>query len=142
VIRAGFGMFYQPFDIADVLTAERYNGIVQRQFVVTNPDFFPLVPSASSLTSSRSPQTTERLSPHLRAPYLRESAVALKRPPHAHTTVLFGLANQPYGAGSFCGTGFSESADNRRLEFQTRFTFGFDWSCWARREALLSLCAG
>ncbi|MBV8830944.1 MAG: hypothetical protein JO108_17115 [Acidobacteriaceae bacterium] len=39
------------------------------------------------------------------------------------TAPLFGLANQPYGAGSLGGTGFSESANNRRLELQTRFTF-------------------
>jgi hypothetical protein len=39
------------------------------------------------------------------------------------TSPLFGLANQPYGAGGLGGTGFSESADNRRLELQTRFTF-------------------
>jgi hypothetical protein len=36
---------------------------------------------------------------------------------------LFGRANQPYGIGSLGGTGFSESANNRRLELQTRFTF-------------------
>jgi hypothetical protein len=32
---------------------------------------------------------------------------------------LFGQANQPAGGGG----GFSESANNRRLELQTRFTF-------------------
>src|SRR5262249_42968471 len=31
---------------------------------------------------------------------------------------LFGRANQPYGTGVLGGTGFSESADNRRLELQ------------------------
>jgi hypothetical protein len=36
---------------------------------------------------------------------------------------LFGLANQPYGAGTLGGTGFSESANNRRLELQARFSF-------------------
>jgi hypothetical protein len=36
---------------------------------------------------------------------------------------LFGLANQLYGTSTLGGTGFSESADNRRLELQTRFTF-------------------
>ena len=39
------------------------------------------------------------------------------------TSPLFGRANQPYGAGSLGGTGFSESADNRRLELQIRFRF-------------------
>ena len=36
------------------------------------------------------------------------------------TSPLFGLANQPSDAGGF---GFSESANNRRLELQTRLTF-------------------
>jgi hypothetical protein len=35
----------------------------------------------------------------------------------------FGLANQSFGAGSPGGTGFSEAANNRRLEFQLRFGF-------------------
>jgi hypothetical protein len=34
---------------------------------------------------------------------------------------LFGQANQP--AGVFQGGGFSEAANNRRLELQFRFTF-------------------
>ncbi len=39
------------------------------------------------------------------------------------TSPLFGRANQAAGAGVPGGTGFSESANNRRLEFQTRLTF-------------------
>jgi hypothetical protein len=35
----------------------------------------------------------------------------------------FGQANRPFGVGMLGGTGFSESADNCRLELQTRFTF-------------------
>jgi hypothetical protein len=37
------------------------------------------------------------------------------------TSPLFGRANQPAGGGGFAG--FSEAANNRRLELQTRFTF-------------------
>ena len=36
------------------------------------------------------------------------------------TSPLFGMANQPAGSGNGI---FSESANNRRLELQTRFTF-------------------
>jgi hypothetical protein len=93
VIRAGFGMFYQRFDISDVLTARRYNGIVQQQYVVTNPDFFPSIPSISSLVSSRSPQPVEQLSAHLRAPYLMQSAVAVERQLPARTTVALTYVN-------------------------------------------------
>ena len=35
------------------------------------------------------------------------------------TSPLFGQANQPAGSGGL----FTESANNRRLELQTRFTF-------------------
>ena len=37
------------------------------------------------------------------------------------TSPLFGRANQPAGGGGFAG--FSEAANNCRLELQTRFTF-------------------
>ena len=39
------------------------------------------------------------------------------------TSPLFGVANQSAGASSVGGTNFLESANNRRLELQTRFTF-------------------
>jgi hypothetical protein len=39
------------------------------------------------------------------------------------TSPFFGRANQSAGATSFGGTGFLESANNRRLELQTKFIF-------------------
>jgi hypothetical protein len=39
------------------------------------------------------------------------------------TSPLFGQANQSAGSSTLGGTGFSEAANNRRLELQTRFTF-------------------
>ena len=85
VLRAGFGLFYQRFDLVDVLTSERYNGTSQQSFVAANPDFFPSIPPASSLAGSQ--QTIEQLSPALSAPYLMETAVGLERQLPAHTTV-------------------------------------------------------
>ena len=84
VIRAGFGFFYQRFDLINLLTATRYDGVAQRQYVVNNPDFFPTVPDIPSLTGSQ--QTIEKLSPRLRAPYLVNSAIALERQLPSHTT--------------------------------------------------------
>jgi len=40
VIRVGFGMFYDRFSLANTLTALRFDGIVQQQYVLANPDFF------------------------------------------------------------------------------------------------------
>ena len=93
VVRAGFGMFYQRFDITSVLASERYNGVAQRQYVVTNPDFFPLIPPVSSLAASGSRQAIEELSPNLRAPYLMESALAVERELPAHTTIALTYVN-------------------------------------------------
>jgi hypothetical protein len=39
------------------------------------------------------------------------------------TSPLFGRSNQAAGSPSQSGTTFSEAANNRRLEFQTRFIF-------------------
>lgn len=93
VIRGGFGMFYQRLDIVNVLNAERYNGLVQQQYVVTNPDFFPLIPPISTVSRFRSQQTTEELSPNLRAPYLMQSAIAIERQLPAQTTVALTYVN-------------------------------------------------
>ena len=93
IVRAGFGMFYQRFDVTDFLTAGRYNGVIQRQYVVTNPDFFPAIPSVSSLANSLSRSTVEQLSSELRAPYLMESAVSVERPLPGHTTMAVTYVN-------------------------------------------------
>jgi len=78
VLRAGFGMFYDRFALSNIVTAERYNGIVQQQFVVTNPDFYPTIPSTSSL-GTLGYQSTETVNPRLRAPYYMQSALTFER---------------------------------------------------------------
>ena len=93
VIRSGFGLFYQRFDIASDLTSERYNGVSQQQYVVTNPDFFPTIPPVSSLTSAGSRRAIETLGPHLRAPYLMQSALSVERQLPARTTVALTYVN-------------------------------------------------
>jgi hypothetical protein len=101
VLRAGFGIFYQRFDIASALASERYNGVVQQQYVVTNPDFFPLIPLISSLAAaSGSQQAVEKLSPNFRAPYLTESAAAIEHQLPRHTTVALTYVNS-YGGRQF-----------------------------------------
>lgn len=97
VLRAGFGIFYQRFDVASVLASERYNGVVQQQYVVTNPDFFPTVPPISTLTTGGSPQSTEILSPNLRAPYLTETALAIEHQLSARTTIALTYVNSHGG---------------------------------------------
>ncbi len=79
VLRAGFGMFYDRFALANTLSALRYNGIVQQQYVENLPDFFPNVPSVASLAGFRAGQTIQEVSASLRAPYIMQSALTLER---------------------------------------------------------------
>ncbi len=87
VIRGGFGMFYSRFDISNTETAERYNGIVQQEFIINNPNFFPNVPSIGSLTGSPTTSTIQEVSATLRAPYIMQSALTVERQVVRNTTV-------------------------------------------------------
>jgi hypothetical protein len=82
VLRAGSGIFYDRFAEAQVLQAERLNGVNQTQYVVTNPDFFPIIPSLSQiqqLAHNQSAPTIYQIAPKLRAPYTIQSAVGVER---------------------------------------------------------------
>jgi len=78
VLRAGFGMFYDRFALAHTLSAARYNGVVQQQYVIANPDTFPNAPAASTLGSEPG-QLVQRIASDLRAPYILQSAVTVER---------------------------------------------------------------
>ncbi len=88
-----FGMFYDRFGLANTLTAERYNRIVQQQYVVANPDFFPTVPALSSLSGPLPASTIHVVSSTLRAPYIMQSAVGFERQLPFGTTVALTWAN-------------------------------------------------
>jgi len=85
VLRAGSGIFYDRFLLPDVLTAKRFNGVVQNQYVVTSPKLFPAVPTLSELASSTSPQIKWRQDSALRAPYIVQSVFSLEQQV-THTT--------------------------------------------------------
>ena len=93
VIRAGFGVFYLRFPLTNTLTAQRYNGVVQQQHVVINPDFFPSIPPPAVVSTFAGQQVIEEVSPTMRAPYLMQSAVAFERQLPAHTTVAVTFAD-------------------------------------------------
>ncbi len=86
-------MFYDRFSLGNILTAERYNGLVQQQYVVASLDFYPIVPPISSLTGPLPPSTVQRISPTLRAPYLMQSAVGFERQLPFNTTVALTFDN-------------------------------------------------
>jgi len=93
VLRAGFGMFYDRFALGNTLAAERYNGLVQQQSVVANPDFFPTIPAAGALGGFQTTQAIQEISSRLRAPYIMQSAFTLERQLPANTTLAVTYTN-------------------------------------------------
>ncbi len=90
VVRGGFGVFYSRFDISNIQTAERYNGLVQQEYIVDNPPFFPTIPTIAQLLAMpgvQSTQTIQELSSSLRAPYIMQSAVTVERQLASNTTL-------------------------------------------------------
>src|SRR5262249_31068790 len=80
VLRTGIGIFYDRFSDNNILQATRQNGITQQQYVVRNPDFYPVIPSASALQGlSSSVPTIYQISPDFHSPFLLQAAVTIER---------------------------------------------------------------
>src|SRR5208282_500802 len=69
----------------NIETAERYNGILEQQYTVTNPNFYPNIPPVSEL--SQVAQTTYEIEKNLRAPYILQSAITVERQLPKNTTI-------------------------------------------------------
>ena len=85
VIRGGSGIFYDRFQVTNLLEAERLNGTIQTQYVVLSPSCFPGLnkPLTTSVFNCGTPPTTQssvyQISPTLRAPYTVQSAISVER---------------------------------------------------------------
>jgi hypothetical protein len=96
VLRAGFGIFYNRVGENLTLQAARFNGLNQQQFIISDPDFFPVVPPADSLTAGQSPVAIWRIASNVRAPYSMQSVIGIERQLPFHTTVSTSFS---YGRG-------------------------------------------
>jgi len=89
VIRGGFGIFYERIGEELSLQANRFNGINQQQFLVTDLALLDLaqftlggvtnVPTVDTLTSFAQPQTTRLLADDVQAPYTIQSVLGYER---------------------------------------------------------------
>lgn len=85
VIRGGSGIFYDRFEVDQILQAARLNGITQTAFVVYKPTCFPGLdrPLTVSLSSCGTPASTVstiyQISPRLHAPGTLQSAISVER---------------------------------------------------------------
>ena len=79
VLRFGGGQFYQRVGDFTTLNSIRYNGVTQQSYLLTNPDFFPDIPTLSSLASSVQSQTMQLVSKDMQAPQLIFGSAGLDR---------------------------------------------------------------
>ncbi len=93
VFRGGFGIFYYRYNEQNILIDERFDGVRQKQFVVTNPDFFPSIPPQSLLDQFAITQAIHTVSPLLQAPYVLQSALGIERQIPGNTTVSVNYTN-------------------------------------------------
>lgn len=79
VLRTGFGIFYDRLDDTLTLSALRFNGVTQQQYIVTNPDFYPNIPSLNALQTDAVPQAIRKIDSSLRAPAIMQAAASVDR---------------------------------------------------------------
>ncbi len=79
VIRAGAGLFYDRVSETLSLDALRRDGIHQQQFVLSSPDFYPVVPSLSQLLINRVPQAIREIDGRIQAPSMAQVGVGVER---------------------------------------------------------------
>ena len=87
VIRAGFGLFYDRFALAQVLYAERFDGVVQQGYVVPNPKFF--IGNIPADLSKIAQLTTYRIDSGLVPPRIMQSAIGVDRQLPKNITLSF-----------------------------------------------------
>ena len=93
VLRAGFGIFYNRLKQQYIEQALLLNGITQQSFIVTNPDFFPNLPTPAELTAAQTSPTIYQIAPDWKTPYIIQSGVTLEKQLTRNANVAFTYLN-------------------------------------------------
>ncbi len=87
VLRVGTGIFYDRLGENLTLQALRFNGSNQVNYIVQNPDFFPNIPSLTTLGQFQTQQTIRSLFGDIRTPYQIQTSIGIDRQLPKNTTV-------------------------------------------------------
>jgi hypothetical protein len=116
VVRGGFGYFYTRVEEDLTLRANRFNGVTQQNYILTDPDFFPNIPPPSAIPGALQAQTTRPLAPGLRAAYIMQYALGVER------RLPFGLT----GTATYIGTRMLHGLRSRNINAPLPGTFSLD----------------
>jgi len=87
VFRGGIGIFYDRVGLNDFENARLNNGIAQLDYTVTNPTFYPNIPSPSTLSPGSN--AIYYVDPKLQADYSIQTAIGVERQlPHSTTVAV------------------------------------------------------
>jgi len=93
VLRAGYGIFYNRLKQQYIEQALLLNGITQQQFIITNPDFFPNLPTAAELAAAQTAPTSYQVDANWKTPYIMQTGVTLEKQLTRNANVAFTYLN-------------------------------------------------
>jgi hypothetical protein len=93
VVRGGFGIFYDRIGESLTLTAHRLNGTDQKQYIVTNPTFYPRIPTEAELNLFQVPVSIYKLARDIQAPYTTQAVISIERQLPGNFTVAMSYIN-------------------------------------------------
>lgn len=79
VIRGGFGVFYDRVSQNLTLDTIRLDGMHQREYLVTDPDFYPDIPQIASVNAILRQQAIRKMAGNLRAPYILQTVFSVEK---------------------------------------------------------------
>ena len=93
VLRFGGGLFYDRVPQSLFVQSLRLDGTTTRQFIVSAPDFYPLIPSAAALIASEHAATPYTIDLGIAPPRTVQAGVTLERKLGPGTTAAFGYVH-------------------------------------------------
>jgi hypothetical protein len=79
ILRAGAGVFFDRIADTTILAADRYNGLTQQSYLISNPTFYPIIPSLSSLLAGAQPQELRPVYSNIQAPHTYQASIGIER---------------------------------------------------------------
>ncbi|WP_244501985.1 TonB-dependent receptor [Terriglobus roseus] len=123
VLRTGFGIFYDRFDIAQVLNSYQQNGVNQIALIYSNPTGVCAPGNTAGCgTGGASSQTIYQLAPNLRSAYNMQSVVGVDQQVGKRSTLSFNYLSN-VGVHQFLSRSLPTTGTNKLYSYQSGGVF-------------------